>query len=264
VNSHLIEFGYELAAVIPYAYWLYSEGILKKTVSGHDTRWLYYFSPHHVEVPGKRHWNNMAEAHKDEIPNLNIHQKYMDKSRWLPPPYKEIWKNYLKEMPFEKPMVVVSNKRNIEWGSGIYNTLEGSVLREIFRIFSQKYKVIYNSTFDLGEKYDDTVPQLEYDITELKEQYGVVDISALCKQLDATYNQVQMMLYPHVDNFISLQGGSSILASYFAKKNIIYAVRGFEITCGSYHGWYKDLGGSEIVHVDSYEKLIEHCIMISS
>ena len=43
------EFGFELLAVVPYAYWLHRQGFLERTVGGLDTRCLYYFSKNHEE-----------------------------------------------------------------------------------------------------------------------------------------------------------------------------------------------------------------------
>ena len=50
------EFGFELLAVVPYAYWLYRQGRLERTIGGVDTRCLYYFSENHEERPVKRHY----------------------------------------------------------------------------------------------------------------------------------------------------------------------------------------------------------------
>ena len=40
VNSHCVEFGYELIAVLPYAYYLFMDDRLEQTISGKDTKHL--------------------------------------------------------------------------------------------------------------------------------------------------------------------------------------------------------------------------------
>lgn len=48
------EFEYELQLVIPYAYYLYKNNLLKKTTSCIYTKELYYFSNNHKEKYIKR------------------------------------------------------------------------------------------------------------------------------------------------------------------------------------------------------------------
>ena len=55
-TQYLGEFAFELLAVIPYAYWLHTQGRLDLTVSTADTRCLYYFSKHHEERPVPRRY----------------------------------------------------------------------------------------------------------------------------------------------------------------------------------------------------------------
>jgi hypothetical protein len=55
------EFGFELLAVVPYAYWLHREGRLERTIGGFDTRCLYYFSENHEERPVERHYVPITE-----------------------------------------------------------------------------------------------------------------------------------------------------------------------------------------------------------
>ena len=50
IFSGLPEFGYELIATLPFCYKLHRNGLLKKTVSGFDTKCFYFFSPSHDEI----------------------------------------------------------------------------------------------------------------------------------------------------------------------------------------------------------------------
>ena len=76
------EFGYELQLVIPYAYYLYTKGLLNKTTSSKLTRELYYFSSNHHEIFEIRNSN-----HLPNIPNKIPHIEHLNYQKYLPPPY---------------------------------------------------------------------------------------------------------------------------------------------------------------------------------
>lgn len=262
VNSHSIEFGYELIAVLPYAYHLFIEGMLNKTISADDTSCLYYFSPCHTENGVQRHWNNMRAARASGIPNINIHREQLDYSMWVPPPLASYYRYQSPDIikrPFSKPTVVVSNKKNNEWGRGVINHLDAAALDVVFDIFKD-WQIVYNSTYEIGGDYDDTVPQLKTDgVDVLLKRYGAVHIRDIINDIGHSYNKSQLLFYPHVDLFVSIQGGSSVLASYYGVPNIIYAVEGQELVVNAYNNWYSKLGGSKIIHVRSYDDLYIKC-----
>lgn len=261
VNSYNIEFGYELIAVIPYAYYLYRKGLLLETISAIDTEPFYYFSPKHTINESKRHWDNYVAAYKiNDIPNIVIHKPELDTREWLPPPYKEYYKHVKKKIGDR--VVVISNKHNIEWGYAPINTLGLDTLYELFSIF-KNCKIVYNDTSILTNSsiYDDTVDQLGVPGIEnlLNQMSHVYTIDDICKRWGVGYNLAQLYLYPNVDLFVSIQGGSSIFSSYYGTKNIIFAKAGRELECDSYNNWYNRLGGSKIIHVDTTDKLIKEC-----
>ena len=92
VFSGCPEFGYELIATLPYCYYLFKKNLLKKTVSGVDTRCLYYFSPSHEELSIKRNFNHVKFLAKKSFPNIEIHRNQLDWSCFTPPPLKEVYK----------------------------------------------------------------------------------------------------------------------------------------------------------------------------
>jgi len=44
-----------------------------------------------------------------------------------------------------------------------------------------------------------------------------------------SFNTIQLPLHAHADNFISVQGGNSVLASYFAMTNLVFFKDGKEL-----------------------------------
>ena len=111
-------------------------------------------------------------------------------------------------------------------------------------------------TTEMG--HDDIVKSLdigEFDMIK-NEFTDVIIIQDLLKNSKYNYNQLQLKLYPNCKHFISIQGGSSIFASYFGGINIIFARKGFEIMNNTYNNWYHKFGNSQIKVVQTYEDLI--------
>ena len=76
------------------------------------------------------------------------------------------------------------------------------------------------------------------------------------KNNNLTFNTLSLMVFSNCNNFISVQGGNSVFASYFGGINIIYAKKGKELEVKSYENWYKEFSGCEIVHVNNDAELI--------
>lgn len=261
VNSFNSEFGYELIATIPYAYYLYKHGKLKKTVSAVDTYPLYYFSPEHEINPERRAWTrngkdviwDMVDA---GIPNSLIHCKELDVRYWMPPPYKKVYGNDWAK--FYKPMFVVYNRYNLEYPATYneaFNYFSLDFLNELFKVLTDRYQVLYCNIDGHSELYDHCEP-IHIEDYELCRRMGVIHINDLLKTHPGlTYNQVQLYYFSNCSNFLTMNGGGGILASYFGGRNIIYSVNSKEILNGDF-GYYHLFGGSQIIHVDSYDKIL--------
>jgi hypothetical protein len=258
IDNYNIEFGYELIGIVPYAYWLHGERALTKTISNKDTGCIYYFSPDHEIRDERRHsrmWGRVREAYD----NGYVHKKVLDTSRWVPPPYRQHYKN--SDFSFKKPPLIVCNKYNAEWKKPPVNYLDLDSLRWIFENFSDKYHIIYNR-FRPEMGYDDTVDTMDLGEWGLVSDYGITTIQDL-KTEEVSYNLLQLKLYTHCVRFITVQGGTSVLASYFGGDNIIFAKSGMEVKRGTY-SWYHLLGGSKIHHADSYDALKACCKKVLS
>lgn len=252
VNSQNMEFGYELIAILPYAYYLHQRGLLKETISGIDTDCLYYFSPKHTCNPEERRWSNVFRA--QHIPNVNIHRPVLDK-RFSPPPLKEQYKN--ERFVFDKPIVCICNRVNKEWGREVINYFDIDCLTRLFEFLRNDYHIIY---FNIrGKKgYYDGPEQIDISDYELAKSMGVTTIHDLQKQNpDLSFNHLQLMVMANSERFITMNGGYSILASYMGGTNIIYSKKCHELKprVNSFYRWYHRFGGSRILHVNNYEDL---------
>lgn len=258
VNSQNIEFGYELISALPYAYYLHLNKKLSKTVSGNDTECLYYFSPNHIENKERRSWYNTPKA--KNIPNIDIHKPFLYKSQFASPPFKEHYANDLYK--FNKKTVVICNRINREWGKDPINYFNETTLDKLFSLLEQKYQVIYINIEGRTELYDNESPISINDKEILKKHPQVIDIHALKEETDLSFNTLQLMIFANCEKYITMNGGHSILASYFGGENIIMSKYGKPQTReinpenNSFYRWYDQFGDSRIMHVSNEDKLI--------
>lgn len=245
------EFGWELLKAIPYAYSLYLNKVSIKTISCKDTNCLYYFSENHEERHATRsgmsghHWSGSA-------PFDSIHRKNPpDKDNWTPPPYKKIFQNKIKS---EKPTFIISNKYNTEWGGPPINYISKKSLVEMVSILKNKYKVYYNRSTKITSDNSKILDLNEKE--EVKKAGAVLLEEEYENHKNITFNTFQMMMFAECDKFISVQGGTSILSSYFEGTNFILSRKGQELSSGSY-SWYKILSGCDVSVFKDEEEIIK-------
>ena len=251
VDSNQTEFGYELIACVPYAYWLHKNRRLDLVRSCEDTKCLYYFTNRHVEVYKER-----SEYKKPVVPNGNIHKPALDTRMWEPPPFSSHYKN--DRFKWEKPICVVCNKYKDDGRNPI--GLSTEFLETLFKKLTPHYTVVYNRPLHKNITHDESGQISIGDFSLIKEKFPeVIDINSLYSQnLDLSFNTMQMMILANSDNFISCQGGSSILCSYFGGTNIIYAYEGKELDVGSYQNWYHLFSGAKVIHASKPEEIMSY------
>ena len=132
----------------------------------------------------------------------------------------------------------------------------------IFSNYKDRYEIIYNR-FRPEMGYDDTVDTMDLGEWDLVSSHGITTIQDLKKD-GQNYNELQLMLYANCDKFITVQGGTSILASFFGGDNIIFARKGMEIKKRSYKNWYHLFGGSKIHHALDNSALKAYCEKVLS
>ena len=246
INSHQPEFGYELLSAIPYAKWLSENNQLDGTISGIDTKSLYYFSKNHKEE--KKHhgrgWQNMEDLTKAKIPNTMIHTPMFDFSKFSAPDYKSQFAN--DEYKYDKPICVIANRYNREWGKEPVNFFDEVTLDKMFDTLKKKFQIIYIAT-DLPKKYQDNEPSLL-----LKDR----DVCAKHKEViifqdivEESWNTTILKVFANTEYFITMNGGYSILASYFGGKNIIFTKWCREVAdlgVKSFWRWYPKFSGQSV------------------
>jgi hypothetical protein len=258
------EFAFELLAVIPYAYWLHSQGRLDFTVSSSDTRCLYYFSQNHEERPVVRRYVPITEYPLAPGGWLRYDRKAfpatLDTASWLPPPYKSVYDDG--RFGWSREPCIVCNKFSDEqylWHRAPTNFIATDTLLEAIRRLNARYQVIYVRPRAADIVNDHQRIHEQGDIEAVKRAFPEVrTIQELhADHLDLSFNELQLRLFASCERFVSVLGGSSYLASYFGGTNVVYARRGWEVACGAYDRWFDRFSGARVVAAASPRELLQ-------
>ena len=251
------EFGTELKFVIPFAYWHYKNGTLKKTISCKNTKAFYFFSPNHEERYASRKW----KPYFNGIPNSEDHNVKYNLLQWERVPYREIFKN--QTFIFPKPPLIVANKHNTEWGKKPVNYLSIALLRYIFENYSSRYTIVYNRPISTNLVHDESDVLFFDDFKLINEEFSnIIEMNSFFLknylQNRLNFNQFQMLIYSNADHFISVHGGAAVLASCFGGINTIFSVKGFEHYFKELKNFYPKLSSSKILHAKSDREVIDY------
>ena len=264
------EFASELVCIIPYAYWLHTQGKLEKVVTSKDMKPFYYFCDEVEEYFDMRTLDNRNSGLED-TPNEWVHHNaesvtgkdyselteqqqndvngVLDYSEWIPPPYTEKYKT--DEFKFEKPVIVVNNNFNIEYGKPITESLRFFDIKTLYDIFSylteNGYTVVYkrpdNTEFTLDQNEMSTLDS-KLSLTAEVAGVGIISDYDLCEYFDGNvinmnkmkkdypqydYNEFQLKLFSSAEGFVTTNGGGGILCSYFKKPVVMYIPHGKEL-----------------------------------
>ena len=251
IDVNQAEFGYELISCVPYAYWLHQHNALELVKSCEDTKCLYYFTDHHQEI-----YKSRSEYKKPPTPNGNIHVPMLDLRMWSPPLFREYYKNT--RFLWDKPTCVICNKYKNDGRNPI--GFDKKFLSQLFLKLIPHYTIIYNRPQHKNIAHDESGQIDIGDFGLIENEFPqVIDINHLYMQnSDLSFNTLQMMVLANADHFISCQGGSSILCSYFGGTNIIYAYEGKELDVGSYENWYHLFSGAKIIHSKTIQEVVNY------
>jgi len=256
------EFGNEVICYIPYYYYLHSKNLLfdNKITTYKGMECFYYFmnSENIIIKEDIRHW--YAPPLRPLLVNNNEHVNHFNMDFWIPPPYKIIYKNDI--FVFEKPLLIIHNKYNVEWDLEPFNYINIDTLDILFNTLKEKYQIVYirphgggipNYSYDANQMIDEFG---DYDLIHAKHREEIIPFIGLLEEYKSyTYNELLLRIYANCDNYICVQGGGSYLISYFFKKMVLLHIRGPELEDGrsSYDGWFK-----EVNIEDTHELLVCH------
>lgn len=251
------EFAAEIQFALPFAYWHYKNGTLKKTRSFPATKELYFFSEDHEELFSER---TNEGNYNFELPRIVYSQDYNLK-KWLPVPLKQYYVNNV--YVYKKPILIIANKYNSEWDDAPVNFMNIEVLDEMITYLKKKYTIIYNRPQPKHIVNDNSTI---YDLQEFdwlkKNHPDVILMQDLYREnkIDArNFNHFQLCVYANCNHFISVHGGTATLASYFGGKNLILSKIGPEHYFNCFKKLYPKFSNAEIIHAKTDEELILQC-----
>jgi hypothetical protein len=249
------EFAPELQFVLPFAYWHYKNGTLKATRSSKYTSELYFFSPDHQESFEKRVTDG---NYNFETPRILYSHNYNMK-KWLPVPLKEKYRNDI--FVYEKPILVIANRYNMEWDGPPICFFDIPTLEFVFENLCPSYTIIYNRpsakniTPDNSDIYD--LNEFQWIKTNYPDVILMDDLYQEHSDKVNSFNHLQLMVYANADRFISIHGGTATLASYFKGINIILSKQGPEHYFKCYEKLYPRFSGAQIFHAKTDQQLQE-------
>ena len=267
------EFGVELALTVPYAYWLHKQGDLETVITSKGMKPFYYFCDDVREEFSERTIDNAA-AGLNELPNNWIHginpleePAVLNYDGWIPPPYKEYYKN--KEFNFDdKPLVFISSKYNLEHGEIPLGFFDIQCLYDMFTELTRKgYVVIYKRAtnreeFAIDQNEMNSIHQGYENIRADVEGIGNISDRQLPQFMEDvwllddiptnySYNETQLKVMANCDRFIAVCGGNSILSSYFGGTVISYVHKGKELRPNYFgeNSYFRKLSNANIIPV---------------
>jgi len=249
------EFAPDLMYVLPFAYWHYKNGTLRSTHMAKYTREIYFFSPEHYEdfdvrtTPGNYNF---------ETPRILYSHDY-DMSKWLPVPLKEQYQNNI--YVYDKPILVIANRYNMEWDGPPVSYYSIEVLDSIINSLKKDYTIIYNRprpeniTMDNSDIYD--LKEFDWLAETHPEVVLMEDLWKENKGKANNFNHLQLMIYANATHFISVHGGTATLASYFGGINLILSKKGPEHFFNCFNTLFPKLADAKILHAKTDEEVIQ-------
>jgi len=257
----LSEYSWILCESAPIAYGLHSNNTDYEIESIQGTTEVFYFSDKVNYVSGGVRWGlqtNMIYENKFNPRNL-----WGDV--WTPPPFQE---HFSKESQLkkDKPVLVINNKYNPEWGEKIpFNYLDVDCIKNIVDTFGEKYKIYYiryeGDGNESNESYFDIVGSYgKFEDYELLSKYeNVTTIYDVMKEYNIGFNKAQMWIHSLANETIATAGGNAVLSAYFGNDVIIFNCKNCKSeNRGIWHtdSWLTELGCNNIVGCNTYEDLV--------
>ena len=250
------EFAPDIEFVLPYAYWHYKNGTLKKTRMAKYTQELYFFSPDHEEYFETR---TNEGNYNFEIPRILYSHNY-DMKKWARVPLKEQYRNDV--YVYDKPMLVIANRYNMEWGGEPVSFYSIAMLDFMISRLKNHYTIVYNRprpqniTMDNSDIYD--LNDYEWLKKEHPEVILLEDLFKENKAKARNFNHLQLMVYANSDHFMSIHGGTAALASYFGGINLVLSKKGPEHHFKCFEKLFPQLSGATILHAKTEEEVRDY------
>ncbi|MDC1391999.1 hypothetical protein N8334_01500 [Flavobacteriaceae bacterium] len=247
------EFTWDMVRSLPTAYYHYSNNLPFKVFHKPNLNTLYYFSKSDIQK-NFFNTNNDKETYNFKRPNFT-------KNKWSPPPLKDHFSGYFN---FSKPTLVIQNKYTLEFsGEGIFNFFDIQFLDEFFKLFKNKYQIVYirpkSGTEGYYEDKNDILNFEDYNLIRDKHK-EVLTIYDLMMAGD-DFNETQFKIHATSEKHLSVSGGNACIAAYFGGELVIYDS---PFGLGSGRGiwktdsWLRLLSQSKIIGKNDYSSILDY------
>ena len=296
------EFGYELVCIVPYAHWQGQHGLLASTVGVAGSHANFFFSPSHVEmVRISRHQDNdPTYGISRGVDGLNprLHDRPFRLHRWEPPAFRMHYATHPLALALRRRwprLVVVHNKRS-SWPEtpqhrGEFSEVQLDALLGLLRrthnltplyVCSSGGSRYAGFTADGREAsvksschFDAVVARhggvaLHDVLAEPSLMAAAPALATAASKSNQTtavhaygWNVVQYAAHAAARRFVSNQGGSAIVASYFGGINLVYDVwpGSGERHSDEYTGLHPRLSNATVLLATSFESLIQQAAL---
>lgn len=229
------EYGIEISTFIPYIHHLKTQGKLEgKTITTYDGMQPYYFfmDPQQMKykkerrqwIPSPaRHW--MPDHLKDEDEFFRIHNE-CDKE-YDPPDYHKHYSHY--KIEATKPLFIIQNKYNMEWGGPPINYISTDTLEKTLPHLCKKYKVIYirSNDISLPEYSSDVNEMYKFEMTDkdmIRQKFPQVTLfeDLLAEYPKYNFNLLKCILFANAEYVLTVLGGAHFFSVCFPCKQIIH------------------------------------------
>jgi hypothetical protein len=178
-----------------------------------------------------------------------VHKKNAPKRQhWKPPPFAEFFgkPEFFKSVLRGKPLVVILNKYTVEWKKRPVNFLDTDTLQDMLTYLTPNYTVLYKRTtpkalFDHQDKSKVKFQDLdEKDMIrfEFPDVWMLEDFSDELTDPE-DFNLLQFGFMSQSSKFLTIQGGTAVVGSYFGGTNIILIKKGHELENHDYDYFHK-------------------------
>ena len=246
------EFGMEMRVLVPWAYHKSQHcRVYTKGVPG--TKYMYFFSYNHTIKKENRTWTNLPEGNPFQS-EIVYHKDFPYDTEWLAPNFKDFFiRPDIYELLNDKPLVVIMNKYRKEWQyKEPVNFMSIDLLRNILTYLTPKYSILYKRHTDI-ELQDDR--QRRKGIHNLKDKELIrkeFPAVVLYDDLQAGLTDVEdqnLLLFGVMslsDRFLTIQGGSAVISSYFGGSTTIFIRAGPEASAESSYNYFHRFSNSSV------------------
>lgn len=243
------EFGAEITTFIPFVAWLKKEGYLQgcsiKTYHGMRPYYFFLEDQEYQETNELRSWLPIDQRY---WPNNSTYHAIQGPYHFYP----DFRSHYINRGPkFDKPVIFMQNKFNVEWGVGPINFMPLKGLKHFFESTLDRFTIVYSRPGSfVNEGYTkDHNTDLDYPDLDIINQYNhVIHLEKYCSIQAKDYNQTKLEILAKSHRYAAVQGGGAHLLACFSAGMILLldrsedlSLEGKEYPHAYQHGPYKYL-----------------------